>query len=73
MPPIKPLTIFAVPWAILSLLALPWVLVNPSIRFKVIGDSIKPIAAIMAAYGVIKLRGYPFIGMTGTLKTGSPA
>ena len=55
MPPNRPVTTFALPCAIHSLFALPRVSVRSSIKFKVISDSIKPIAAKITAYGKINL------------------
>ena len=55
MPPKKPVTILAPPCAKHSRLVSPLVSVNSSIKFRVIKDSIKPIAANINAYGKINL------------------
>ncbi|MNT45813.1 hypothetical protein D3C72_1824140 [compost metagenome] len=65
IPPKKPLTRLAVPCAIASLLALPFVLVNSSTIDKVSRDSIIPTEAMTSANGKIIVKVSQLKGIWG--------
>ena len=72
IPPNSPVMILAPPWAIHSRLEFPRVSVKSSIKFKVIKDSINPMAASIKAYGKMNDNVFIFKGiLVKVSKTGT--